>query len=136
MTVANESLNIFIRLIIFIFVPVLIICALLGLKLLIYSKNIKNKKSFNYTYRMDVSSLFVSTIICLSIFTIHLIFAINMSQLLIAENILKGKDIINLLILVSPILPGICFLSYFIDLIGLILKKEKLREEHRIQLYS
>ena len=136
MTVANESLNIFIRLVIFILVPILIICAMLGLKLLIYSKKIENKESFNYVYRMDVSALFVASIICFSVFIIHLLFSINMTRLLVAENILKGDEIVYLLIMASPVLPGICFLSYFIDLLQKMFKKEKLRKEHYIKIYS
>lgn len=112
--------DLFFKLLKYVFIPLIIFVIFLGIVLKIYCSKRKKKDREKYIRRSNIISLLFASLITFILLLVNILFSLNFTNEISINNLISGNEIIYYGVLISPIIPLLCFVFYLISLLKVI----------------
>lgn len=114
-----------IKMIKYVFLPVLVVVILTAFIIYMYSRNIKKKDIKRYNYLVEFWTTFLAILIIGSLFAVTVGFSVSLSNAIRMYNLVEGHEVIYYLVLGCPFIPLLFLVIYIYRIIIVILSKPK-----------
>lgn len=118
-----------IKMIKYVFLPVLAVVILTGFIIYIYSRNVKKKDIKRYNYLVEFWTTFLAILIIGSLFAVTVGFSVSLSNAIRMYNLVEGHEVIYYLVLGCPLIPLLFLVVYIYRMIIVLLSKPKKEKE-------
>lgn len=118
-----------IKMIKYVFLPVLAVVILTALIIYIYSRKVKKQDMQRYNYLVEFWTTFLAILIIGSLFAVTVGFAISLSNAIRMYNLIEGHEVIYYLVICSPLIPLLFLVIYIYRMIIVLLSKPKKQKE-------
>lgn len=118
-----------IKMIKYVFLPVLAVVILTALIIYIYSRKVKKQDMQRYNYLVEFWTTFLAILIIGSLFAVTVGFAISLSNAIRMYNLVEGHEVIYYLVICSPLIPLLFLVIYIYRMIIVLLSKPKKQKE-------
>lgn len=113
----------------YVFLPVLIVVIVTALIIYIYSKKIKKQDIKRYNYLVEFWTTFLAILIIGSLSAVTIGFSVSLSNTIRMYNLVKGNEVIYYLVICSPLIPLLFLVIYIYKMIIVLLNKPKKQRE-------
>lgn len=118
-----------IKMIKYVFLPVLAVVILTAFIIFIYSRSVKKKDIKRYNYLVEFWTTFLAILIIGSLFAVTVGFAVSLSDAIRMYNLVEGHEVIYYLVLGCPLIPLLFLVVYIYRMIIVLLSKPKKEKE-------
>ena len=115
----------------YILLPVIVIVAIVGFCVFMYSRKSKNDNIEKYNYIIDLWTTLIAIFVVGALFAITLGFSLSLTNTIKAFDLIKGHEFIYYLVLMTPFVPFIFLLIYIYKFILTLANKPKEEKESR-----
>lgn len=129
MGIITYSVSFFIKLLFWLFIPILLVVAIASFLIHKYSK--KDKEQVQV--KKEAYSALLAILVVGVLLAIVIGFSVTFTSILKSRNLIKGNEIIYYFIFITPLIPFTFLVYYIRKLVQVIVKeKNKLKEEEEI----
>lgn len=118
-----------IKMIKYVFLPVLAVVIVTAFIIYIYSRKVKKQDIKRYNYLVEFWTTFLAILIIGSLFAVTVGFAISLSDAIKMYNLVEGHEPIYYLVICSPLIPLLFLVIYIYRMIIVLLNKPKKQRE-------
>lgn len=118
-----------IKMIKYVFLPVLAVVILTAFIIFIYSRSVKKKDIKRYNYLVEFWTTFLAILIIGSLFAVTVGFSVSLSNAIRMYNLVEGHEVIYYLVLGCPLIPLLFLVIYIYRMVIVLLSKPKKEKE-------
>ena len=109
----------------FVFLPVLAVVILTAFIIMIYSKKIKEKDIKKYNYLVEFWTTLLAIMVIGALLAVTIGFSISLSRAIEMYNLVKGNEVIYYIVLATPLVPLLFLVIYIYRIIVVLINKPK-----------
>ena len=109
----------------FVFLPVLAVVILTAFIIMIYSKKVKGKAIKNYNYLVEFWTTLLAIMVIGALLAVTIGFSISLSRAIEMYNLVKGNEVIYYIVLAIPLVPLLFLVIYIYRIIVVLINKPK-----------
>lgn len=122
-----------IKMIKFIFLPVVAIVILTAFIIMIYSKKIKQKDIKRYNYLVEFWTTLLAIMVIGALLAVTIGFSISLSESIKLYNLVKGNEVIYYIVLATPLIPLLFLVIYIYRMIIVLINKPKKQKKIEVE---
>lgn len=109
----------------FVFLPVLAVVILTAFIIMIYSKKVKGKDIKKYNYLVEFWTTLLAIMVIGALLAVTIGFSISLSRAIEMYNLVKGNEVIYYIVLATPLVPLLFLVIYIYRIIVVLINKPK-----------
>lgn len=109
----------------FVFLPVLAVVILTAFIIMIYSKKVKRKDIKKYNYLVEFWTTLLAIMVIGALLAVTIGFSISLSRAIEMYNLVKGNEVIYYIVLATPLVPLLFLVIYIYRIIVVLINKPK-----------
>lgn len=109
----------------FVFLPVLAVVILTAFIIMIYSKKVKEKDVKKYNYLVEFWTTLLAIMVIGALLAVTIGFSISLSRAIEMYNLVKGNEVIYYIVLATPLVPLLFLIIYIYRIIVVLINKPK-----------
>lgn len=109
----------------FVFLPVLAVVILTAFIIMIYSKKVKEKDIKKYNYLVEFWTTLLAIMVIGALLAVTIGFSISLSRAIEMYNLVKGNEVIYYIVLAIPLVPLLFLVIYIYRIIVVLINKPK-----------
>ncbi len=109
----------------FVFLPVLAVVILTAFIIMIYSKKVKEKDIKKYNYLVEFWTTLLAIMVIGALLAVTIGFSISLSRAIEMYNLVKGNEVIYYIVLATPLVPLLFLVIYIYRIIVVLINKPK-----------
>lgn len=122
-----------IKMIKFVFLPVLAIVILTAFIIMIYSKKVKQKDIQRYNYLVEFWTTLLAIMVIGALLAVTIGFSISLSESIKLYNLVEGNEVIYYIVLATPLIPLLFLVIYIYRMIIVLINKPKKQKKIEVE---
>lgn len=122
-----------IKMIKFVFLPVLAIVILTAFIIMIYSKKVKQKDIQRYNYLVEFWTTLLAIMVIGALLAVTIGFSISLSESIKLYNLVEGNEVIYYIVLATPLIPLLFLVIYIYRMIIVLINKPKKQRKIEVE---
>lgn len=122
-----------IKMIKFVFLPVLAIVILTAFIIVIYSKKVKQKDIKRYNYLVEFWTTLLAIMVIGALLAVTIGFSISLSESIKLYNLVEGNEVIYYIVLATPLIPLLFLVIYIYRMIIVLINKPKKQKKIEVE---
>lgn len=122
-----------IKMIKFVFLPVLAIVILTAFITMIYSKKVKQKDIQRYNYLVEFWTTLLAIMVIGALLAVTIGFSISLSESIKLYNLVEGNEVIYYIVLATPLIPLLFLVIYIYRMIIVLINKPKKQRKIEVE---
>lgn len=109
----------------FVFLPILAVVILTAFIIMIYSKKVKERDIKKYNYLVEFWTTLLAIMVIGALLAVTIGFSISLSKAIEMYNLVKGNEVIYYIVLATPLVPLLFLIIYIYRIIIVLINKPK-----------